>query len=88
MSGWGGVGCIEVLRLRPCRLACGSLRGSAQDDGVLREFGNGGDEAVGFVEDEFFDEGLRGWLRMTILRWFVVRCTCFVVGWGGMYPRG
>ena len=28
----------------------------AQDDGGLRKFGDGGDEAVGFVEDEFFDE--------------------------------
>jgi hypothetical protein len=27
----------------------------------LGEFGDGGDEAVGFVEDELFDEGLRGW---------------------------
>src|ERR1019366_2177455 len=39
----------------------------AQDDGVLGEFGDGGDEAVGFVEDELFEErlflseGLRGW---------------------------
>jgi hypothetical protein len=43
LKGDGGCGRVEffgVLRLRPVRLACGSLRGFAQDDSViiLRQF--------------------------------------------------
>ena len=64
LSDWGWDGALGVLRLRPFRLACGSLRGFAQDDEVLgsgSDFQDGsgvdgrGGEAFGFA-DSFEEE--------------------------------
>jgi hypothetical protein len=87
--GWGGAGFFGVLRLRPIRLASGSLRGFAQDDGIFFRCDDSlffrCDDGVFFLRDDGFWSGC-GALWLSDDDDF--RSIAVVVGFGGFVVFG